>query len=401
MVGFFSRSDFAPDSPANISTVKKCGACKLHKEVIHPNIPPEGKGKAGWLIVSEPPSIAADHDNVTLDAEQERALIRMLPDGIDLWEDCWVVNAVTCCCQERDATVLEIESCRSVLFGHIQRLKPKRILLLGDTAIRAVFGQLAPHLASGMDTWRGWVVPDQSLQAWVCATYVPWKASESKYPELIELFIKKDISNLLLAESLPAGKLGEIEIFPDAAGAEALLLDLVQNPPEYLVLDYETTSLKPQAPQQRIVCAALAFRDMGRIRSCAFMMEGERVLRLFYRLMVSPFIPKGGANIKFEEMWTKTKLGYSIVNWDFDCVLGAHILDNRSSITSVKFQSYVRFGVPEYNSHISPFLKGTEDCGNSMNQIHKISKRDLLEYCAMDSLYEFALIERMKRELAL
>jgi hypothetical protein len=77
-------------------------------------------------------------------------------------------------------------------------------------------------------------------------------------------------------------------------------------------------------------------------------------------------------------------------------MITAHILDNRKGITSLKFQAYVNFGVSDYDSHISPFLKSDDEFGaNSFNSILKFIKqygeKPVLTYCGLDSLYGFGL----------
>ena len=85
-------------------------------------------------------------------------------------------------------------------------------------------------------------------------------------------------------------------------------------------------------------------------------------------------------------------------------MLAAHVLDNRPGITGLKFQSYINFGIIEYDSLISPYLRGVEaNNANSLNRIYNLLKtrkgrKDLLFYNAMDALltYRLALIQMEK-----
>jgi hypothetical protein len=75
----------------------------------------------------------------------------------------------------------------------------------------------------------------------------------------------------------------------------------------------------------------------------------------------------------------------------------AHILDNRPGILGLKFQTYVNFGVVDYDSHIAPYLTSNSKNGNAFNRVDDIPIDDLLEYCAMDSLFEYRLAEIQRR----
>ena len=78
-------------------------------------------------------------------------------------------------------------------------------------------------------------------------------------------------------------------------------------------------------------------------------------------------------------------------------MLGAHTIDNRGGITSVKFQAYVLLGVPEYSSVVGPYLYAKE--ANGLNQIDKAPVRDLLLYNGLDSLLEYRVMLKQKEVL--
>jgi predicted transcriptional regulator len=70
----------------------------------------------------------------------------------------------------------------------------------------------------------------------------------------------------------------------------------------------------------------------------------------------------------------------------------------------------VHFGIADYDSAVSPYLKGTDPKNaNSMNRIYdfidKYSEKDLLTYCGMDALLEYKLaliqMEQLGYELPL
>lgn len=113
------------------------------------------------------------------------------------------------------------------------------------------------------------------------------------------------------------------------------------------------------------------------------------------------FVLDGGlltSNCKFEDRWTRAKLGFEVNNFVADTVLDAHILDNRESITSVKFQAFVRLGVPPWNDAVEPFLSSMDGTANGKNRIREVEINTLLRYCAMDALMEFLIAKDQKNE---
>ena len=125
-----------------------------------------------------------------------------------------------------------------------------------------------------------------------------------------------------------------------------------------------------------------------------FMMPQTRQERLpFVNLLVRSEVGKAAHNMSFEESWSEIRLGVSVENWIWDSMLAAHILDNRTGVTGLKFQTYVNFGVVDYSSEIQPYLEASDDCANSINTIQKLiatqsGRNQLLRYNGLDAIYE-------------
>jgi len=97
--------------------------------------------------------------------------------------------------------------------------------------------------------------------------------------------------------------------------------------------------------------------------------------------------------MKFEERWSKQKLGTGVAGWYWDTMLAAHILDNRSDICSIKFQAYIHLGIPDYDSKLieSHFLRSVDGTANGFNRIRELGVNDLLRYNGMDSILEYRI----------
>jgi uracil-DNA glycosylase family 4 len=103
-------------------------------------------------------------------------------------------------------------------------------------------------------------------------------------------------------------------------------------------------------------------------------------------------------NSKFEETWGSVFFNERH-GWHFDTMMCAHILDNRSSSTGLKFQTFVNYGVRSYDKDIAPLLKSVD---GEFNRIEKAPLNDLLVYNGLDCIfawmrYEDQIVEITKR----
>ena len=126
------------------------------------------------------------------------------------------------------------------------------------------------------------------------------------------------------------------------------------------------------------------------------MPKSRKARQPFVDLLANPDIGKMAHNIKFEETWSVVRLRQPVKNWVWDSMLAAHVLDNRPGVTGLKFQTYVNFGVIDYDSEVAPYLKAPTKGGNDFNRIYELLKKPdgeekLLRYCGLDAIYEYRL----------
>ena len=123
-----------------------------------------------------------------------------------------------------------------------------------------------------------------------------------------------------------------------------------------------------------------------------FMMpKNKKGRQPFIDLLANRSIGKMAHNMKFEETWSVVRLRQPVANWEWDSMLASHVLDNRPGICSLKFQTYINFGIIDYESEVSPYLKSASKDGNALNRIFEADESKLMEYCALDSVYEYRL----------
>ena len=408
MTGFFSTTELR-DENAYRKVGKRssqCGSCGLYKTCDSPKMKVSGDGTLGILIVAEAPGREEDEQGTQLVGKAGKELRRDLDRlDVDLHTDCWKINALNCRPpKNRTPKPHEIEACRPRVFKAINELKPDMILAMGGPAMRSLLGHRWKGASGlgGITRWRGWTIPDRQLGTWLCPVFHPnYVMSSSKEQRAIRKIYLEDLERALncLDRKFPKYKdeTQYVETSEDVDEIVHYLKDLNRRAPPLIAFDYEGTGLKPQAKGQHLVSCAIS---ENRKHAFAFPIEdNERVKVALAKVLTNKRIGKIAANIKFEELWTRSYLGVEVANWKWDPMLAAHVEDNRKWITGVKFQTYVQFGVVDYDSHIAPFLKSLPGAGaNGLNRIHKIKMSELLVYNGLDALYEFWNAKRqMKR----
>ena len=379
--------------------VHSCSSCGLGKNIETPKMKPYGNFKKHILIISDYPSQTDDEKGKPLQDNLGRLLSRQLKKiKIDLFEDCLITHSVLCApSKSTEIGIKEVEHCRKQLLQIIQEHQPKVIIPLGSHAMDSILGHRWKKGKLGtIHKWRGWTIPDQDFKTWVCPVYDMKLMKEDK--EELNTIWHNDFLNIAEALNKPfqKWKSPEIHIIEDLSPLNDIKTGLVS-------IDYETTGLKPHAPNHRIICASVAVNE--EICYVFLMPETKAKRKPFLDLLSRKEVGKMAHNIKFEEAWSIHRLKQPVVNWKWDSMLAAHILDNRQEITGLKFQTYVNFGIIDYSSEISPYLqsKTVKNGSNDLNQIMEVLEdpvktKLLLEYCGMDTITQYRLaLKQMKQ----
>lgn len=397
--GFFKKSQLLAmgSKPPNLSP--RCEICRLYKGCISPKMPPTGEGRLGVLIVAEAPGKTEDERNVQLVGKAGQRLRKTLNEiGVDLDDDCIKTNAIICRPpSNRTPTQNELANCRPHLTDTIKKYDPHLIIVLGAVALEQV---LAPYWKSDFgvfERWVGWKIPLQPLNTWICPTWHP-SYLERDHNEIRDLWFKKHLEEAFALTSKPWKEVpdykSQVEIVEDAES----VIDSMADYEGMACIDYETNMLKPYSKDSIVVSFSITWGRRKAERCIVYAMTPKNILatRKFLR---SP-IPKVGANIKFEEIWSMKHFNTIVRNWCWDTMQCSHVLDNRKGITSNDFQAFVRLGLPIYSSHISTFLKSKGKGASTMNQIlSEISLPQLLLYNGLDTLTEFEIAVQQMKEI--
>ncbi len=399
MPSLFSASLFRRKAVSEVVSAPHCNMCLLYKKCKTPKMAVYGKGQRGIMVVGSHPSKADDDSGRPFAGIAGRVFRDQLQAaGINPLRDCWFTSAAVCAPREAGTPNQAIDHCRPLLVSNIKERSPSLIILVGAGAVRGVIGHVWKEDVGEIDRWVGRKIPGNAWNSWICPV---WQTTDFTATE--DARKTADVRRVLQASYLeqiadipvgdrPWGEDGapdfesQVECIEDPTVAAAAIREITAKG-GYAAFDYETTCLKPDGKHARIVCCSICW--MGK-KTIAYPWTPETAAAT--REFVSdPRIHKIGANIKFEQRWTLAHLGIPVINWAWDCMQSAHVDNVRRRTTSIKFQSFVRFGMHSYNEDIEPFLRSSKkDRGNNApNRIHEIPLRRLLMYCGLDSLLEF------------
>jgi uracil-DNA glycosylase family 4 len=393
--GFFFSPSEIEGSKKRLHYSAQCGACGMHKHCKNPKMSYSGKGQQKILIVGEAPGKHEDEINEQFVGKAGKRLQRELKRfKLNMNLDCWKTNAVRC--RPKDNKTPDrrtIAQCRPALFAEIRKLQPKNILIFGGVAAESILG----HLWGGdgkfsMARWVKWVIPHQNLNAWISVHYHP-SYLERQQDALLDLLFRRWLRKALQKKERPWKKVpsfaDDVDTLYDQKTIIRRLKHFYDNS-KLMAFDYETNCLKPEYKGAEIVSCAFS----NGVDTFAFPWT-ERIAK-YVSLVLRSDLGKIASNLKFEERWTRHFLGHGVRNWDWDTMLSAHILNNATGVTGLKFQSFVRLGQASYDEHIEPYLKSPK--GQHINRIKEIPLKELLIYNGMDALLEYKLAAIQKRE---
>jgi len=403
--GFFTKKETQSISRPG-GRVYSCVACGLCKDCKSPKMEPFGNFKKKILNIGEAPGEIEDNKGKPWQGKVGKLLQRTYDDlGIDLFEDCLNINACSCRPVDKEGnnrspSNFEVECCRKTVLRTIDEYKPKLIIVLGNSALFSLIGHRWKKDLGGITKWRGYTIPDQDFDAWVCPTFHPSfieRSFDFKGTSVEKVIWLQDLKQAFksIHRAFPKYVEPKIEIIEDLSVLDNIITEIA--------FDFETTGLKPHAPGHRIVCCGIATSEN---HAYVFMMpETKKERQPFIDVLTNKNIGKIAQNMKFEETWSVVRLKQSVQNWVWDTMLASHIFDNRAGTTNLKFQAYVNFGIVDYSSEIAPYLQAIDNKdGNALNRINELlakpgGKEKLMKYCGLDSIYEFRLAMQQRSDL--
>ena len=401
MKGFFTPQETESLSRPN-GKILSCISCGAFSACVSPKQEVQGNGAKGIMIIGTAPESKDDKTGILFQSKTAKFLRSTLEQlDVDLFEDCYLTNSLKCYLPttegNRKPSNYEMDCCRKYVMLAIKKYKPKVVILLGNSALYTVIGNRWKRDLGKIEKWRGWDIPDQQLNTWICPTFshAYVEGLHLKRPEALTIW-KQDLQNAIskASEQLPIYKEPNIIYLEDDLSVLNEIKDCS------IAFDYETTGLKPHAKGHKIICVSIAYTENDVF---TFMMPTSAKKRKpFIDLLQRDSVRKIAQNLKYEDNWTNVLLGCKVVNWDWDTMLCTHVMDNRNGVTNLKIQVYIQFGIIDYESEVSHFLKSDEEGNaNAINHIEELIEKpggihSLLKYCAYDSINEYRLSELQK-----
>lgn len=410
--GFFPKNSGTSASRPDARTYS-CVSCGLYKDCLSPKMEPFGKFKKKILFLGEAPGETEDRRNKQWQGDVGRLLQATAKElGIDIFQDGLNFNACNCRPPRNETpTPYQIACCRRKVMQVIEKYEPHVIVLLGGTPIKSVIGHRWKKDLGGVSKWRGFCIPDRELGCWVCPTFHPSFVSRKQEKDgrnLAKTIWEQDLSRAFekVNEPLPKWK-DETQNITYIESTKEFKKILQKIGPSSLVsFDFETNMIKPHKDTSKLVSTSLAIEESDGIRGYTWLSD-PKIDQLFAKKILAKNIPKTAHNIQFEDQWSYFQLGVRPANWKWCSMNAAHILDNRRGITGLKFQTYVNFGVPDYDSEISTFLQSNsnKDGAYSENKVMNVFKlggeKSLLKYNALDSIYGLKLTLKQMKEVGI
>ena len=275
--------------------------------------------------------------------------------GINMRRDCWLTNSIICRPPDNETPDNnKIEWCRPNLFNTLDQLQPNVILCFGAVAVKSLIGHIWKEDVGPMSRWAGFAIPNQRPNAWICPTYHPAYLLRQNDP-VLDLHFREHLAQAVAKQDKPWKQVmdyeAQVQCVTDPSKAARKLRRMIKQRPEIVAVDYETNMLKPDSKEAEIWTCSVS----DGTTTLAYPWHGAAIAAT-KELWMDAEIGKVASNLKFEERWTKKEFGEGAKNWIWDTMVAAHVLDNRQGITGLKFQSFMRLGMPSYDDHIKPYL---------------------------------------------
>ena len=410
-----------------IKTTTLCGKCGLHLKCNSPKIQVRGTGKVPLMFVIGHPDKNDDVAGYLMCGKEYNELQKFLNlHNINL-DDCTIVSATACHIDYNIPDNKKLaKSARKYCLPHvtkaIKEYKPNVVIPLGYEAVDSLIKPKYSRGINDIEVIRGFNIPDQDWKVWLLPMYHPKELTrllkktvnengEYEEPSKKQMNQYTTISNVVKRDlSLAVSLLDTpVPVFPDLKSVNHVLTEqqaliwldnakkefediINRNEIIYLSWDIETTGLRCHNKGHKTYSISFCYKEN---ESVAFRWT-DKIKEACKPILEDEKIKKIGANIRYETVWFKDLEQIYIKGWIFDICIGAHILDSRSGIISLKFNTYVMMGIGDYEENIKKYLKAENN--NAINKIFECPEHDMLFYNAIDSyVTRYVAMNMMKR----
>jgi uracil-DNA glycosylase family 4 len=362
-------------------SILSCSACNLR----HPKLPPVpscGPVDAEVMIVGEAAGVTELEQGKPFVGKAGYLLNQCLQEAG--WKRSELYIANTCRCRptngtaDRPPSVKEKKACQHFLLEEIEVIKPKLVILLGNTPL-SVFSR-----KSKITEMRG--KPFEQNGITFFPTYHP--SFILRMPAYRHVFVSdlRRARGITEDDVLDPEKI-EVTICRTREEADKCVAEALKA--EVVAIDTETTGLQPWNESQRVLCAAVA---CGEDKTFAIPMTewGKESLR---PLLESNEVKKVFHNAKFDTSFLM-KEGLNTERVVFDTSIAAHLLDENRSL-KLEHLAVEVLGAKPWKSMVS-----FEDWQGTVDEMLADPKSDtLMRYNGIDANMTLRLYAVLKPNL--
>ena len=374
---FFTASQLGKKLPV----IPACGQCKADRDCQHPKQTWPGKPAKVVFVVDR---LTDDQPDGLLNGQFGRLDVVCKRVGITL-ESYPKVLSAACPGAGKDAW----RHCQPLVASELARLKPEIVIPYGPRATQSVVGRYWQEPAELYDRWYGNQIPCRELNAWICP--VGLIGEHKRMLDVSSMFEYTHLRDAMRISGRPWPE-GHVDpkslvrclYEPAKIVAE---LDRITATAKIVAFDYETTGLKPEWDNQEIVSMSVAWVENDKIDCIAF--TAYRDTHDAIRRFLTSDIRKIAANMKFEDRWSRSKLGVQVRKWWWDTMQASHWENPNSGITGLKFQAFARLGIPYFAGDVDGYFESEKN--SERNRIFSVPVQSLLTYNGVDSIVELLL----------
>ena len=357
-----------------------CKDCGLHEYANTNCLRGVGPSPCHVMVIGEAPGYQEDQEGRPFVGKAGKLLRELMTyGGIDI-DSIYVTNAVKCRpLDNRAPSQKEIKACSKHLKAEIHKVKPKHIIVLGASSLKALLNK------SGISKMRGQTIDKDGISYHL--TLHP--AGLFRQPQQ-EPYVRADFARF--------GKIirGELETLGDSlrwtlvdtpAKLRKCISSLVKA--DVVTYDIETPGFSPRAADARLFVLGLAEKDKQWVIPFSYPgspfndkgIQRKIIKMLSVALEDTRLIAH---NAKFDDKYSKHLFGWC-PGHTFDTMLASHLLDENSR-HGLKPLSEMFFDAPSYAlpQPVDP---------------QQVPLSKLAKYCATDVYYTMKLYEKFKSEL--
>lgn len=375
----------------------KCSECKLYETCNKPQMKVDGMGMKKAMIIGEAPGKDEDEDAIgrpfigTAGEHLEKSIKAL---GFNFRKDFFISNAVRCRPPNNDlkAHPKAMKLCNPLMWQDIEDYDPSLVILVGTTALQAFLINTS-FKDKSIGDWINVAIPYRGR--WYVPILHPSYVLRKGKTDLLKSTFDRSLAFALSYVGKPRpfkyNPYHHITIYTKYEEIMALLAKVKKDKPKKLMIDYETTAVKPYHDEERrvqkILCVSLCY-DAQMAHAFPLLypkaLTDDQVIKVaeaFTDIMADPETEIMSHNLTMEWSWTKRILEMEPPNFRYCTMTSAHIMDSRRGRSALKVLAFSNWGIEEYDKDIKPFKSG-----RPFNRMSRVPLPKLLMYCAIDSL---------------